>query len=263
MGADSALPLLVFGPPGAGVPLVRAALLETGIPAIGWEGGQDAGWEGPTGRPGPGPRQLLVGLEASDLACLGRASSEWSDQSLPTELSRAVRALQQSRERLLPARVRADLLLDSSQLSAQMLQARILQLGACLQPQPADQPAVVVESFAYPRGVPLDLSWAIDARVLRNPFWQPELRMLSGLDAKVQEFVLTQPLAEGLLRTVEGTVQALLPELRARGRRILRIAIGCTGGFHRSVAITEELGRRLRSARLPTVVWHRDLVERA
>ncbi|MGH7643181.1 MAG: RapZ C-terminal domain-containing protein [Candidatus Dormibacteria bacterium] len=264
LGATPPLPqgILVFGPPGSGVPVVMATLSRAGMPADGWEGGPEAhpAAIAENFREGEGP--VLLALEASDGACLMRSGAPWSDRPLPDDARLAAGELALSRVRIFPARLRAHLLLDSTHLSAPVLSARVRQLDHLLGPQLVSPPTVVVESFGYPRGVPLDLGWCVDARALRNPFWEPNLRMLSGLDVRVQEFVLGQALAERLVTAMEGLVQELLPELQARSRRVLRLAVGCTGGFHRSVAISEELGRRLGAVGVNSLIWHRDLPDR-
>lgn len=251
--------ILVVGPPGAGAPLVAAEMMRAGRAASSWEGGS---------APDPAAdavvleteqRPVLVALEASDLSCLGRALPPWSQQQFPAQSAAAAHQLDQCRERLFPARLRADVLIDTTHLNEAELLARLRQLEPCLGEQPPSGPLVVVESFAYPRGVPLDLGWCVDGRALRNPFWEPNLRMLSGLDPRVQDFVLGQELAGEILGATERVVGALLPALQERRRRLLRVAVGCTGGFHRSVALTEELGRRLRVAGVSSLIWHRDL----
>ena len=244
------------------MPLVTAALTRAGVLAGGWEGGPEPH---PATHPeilGSDQSPVLLALEASDGACLERSRAPWADRQLSAQVALAVRDLAAARDRIFPARLRADVLLDSTHLSGPVLSARVRQLDPVLGPQPAAQPTVVVESFGYPRGVPLDLGWCVDARALRNPYWEPSLRMLSGLDSRVQDFVLGQGLATRLVAEMEGLVQDLLPELQARSRRVLRLAIGCTGGFHRSVALTEELGRRLKAVGVNTLIWHRDLPER-
>jgi UPF0042 nucleotide-binding protein len=189
----------------------------------------------------------------------------WAARQLPQDLTLAIRELEESRERLFPARLRANAVLDTTHFNPQELLARVNQLAPfLLQEQGTTQPAVVIESFAYPRGVPLDLSSCLDTRAIRNPYWEPSLRMLSGLDPRVQEFVLGQRVAEMLLSTAMDLVDAQLPELQARSRqRLLRLAFGCTGGFHRSVALSEEFGRRLQALGVSTLIWHRDLPQRA
>jgi len=251
--------LVVVGPPGSGVQLVVAALVRAGVKASGWEGGAQPPPPTLPGEPGP----LVVALEAHDLTCLGRLEPPWSERELPVEMGAAGRELELSRQRLFPWLLRAQLVLDTSQLSAFLVVARVHQLLPYLQPDPAAQPAVVLESFAYPRGVPLDLGWCLDARALRNPYWEPGLRMVSGLDPRVREFVLSQPLALALVDGAVSLSRHLLPELVARSRRVLRVGFGCTGGFHRSVALAEAVGGQLRAAGVDNLIWHRDLSERA
>jgi UPF0042 nucleotide-binding protein len=125
----------------------------------------------------------------------------------------------------------------------------------------ADQTTrVAVESFGFKYGLPSDADLVADCRFLPNPFWVPELRERTGLDPEVAEYVLTQ---DGAAEFVEAYVRALAPVLagyRRENKRHATIAIGCTGGKHRSVAIAEELGRRLRALPDVTVsVKHRDL----
>jgi UPF0042 nucleotide-binding protein len=228
---------------------------------VSWEGGRD--------EPNPTVADddlgtVLVALEASDLSCFMRSLAPWADRQVPQDLAGAIRELEECRERLFSARLRANILVDTTHVTAQELLARATQLAPFLQDRGLVQPAVVIESFAYPRGVPLDLSSCFDTRAIRNPYWEPSLRMLSGLEPRVQEFVLAQKVAERLLATAVDLVDAQLPELHAHSRqRVLRLAFGCTGGFHRSVALSEELGRRLQSVGVTTLIWHRDLPQRA
>lgn len=230
--------------------------------AAGWEGGPEPHLAADPDHLIPGQGPVLLALEAADATCLERVMPPWADRQLSSGVALAVRELAETRERLFAARLRADVLLDSTHLGASVLSARARQLDHVLGPTPADQPVVVVESFAYPRGVPLDLGWCIDTRALRNPYWEPSLRMLSGLDPRVQEFVLGQPLAVEIVQSMERLVASLLPELQARSRRTLRLAVGCTGGYHRSVTIAEELARRLGAQGMSVLIWHRDLPER-
>ncbi|MGC2207755.1 MAG: RNase adapter RapZ [Candidatus Dormiibacterota bacterium] len=267
---DAAVPgvstrLLVFGPPGAGAALVAAGMARQGMAAVSWEGSQEESRpavEAADLTPGEGP--VLLALDASDLACLTRSMAPWAARELAKDLTLATHELEESRERLFPARLRANAVLDTTHVNAQELLARASQIAPFLREQGLAQPAVVIESFAYPRGVPLDLSSCFDTRAIRNPYWEPSLRMLSGLDPRVQEFVLEQRVAEMLLSTAMDLVDAQLPELRSNSRqRLLRLAFGCSGGFHRSVALTEEFGRRLQALGVSALIWHRDLPQRA
>ena len=107
------------------------------------------------------------------------------------------------------------------------------------------RPLVTCLAFAYKNGAPAEAALLIDARFLDNPYWVPELRPLTGLDAPVRDFVLGQPPAVALLDGLEATLGPLLDEYRQRGRMELTIAFGCTGGRHRSVSMAREMAERL------------------
>ena len=123
--------------------------------------------------------------------------------------------------------------------------------------QPEDLPAlaqrlrsrermlVTCAAFGYKHGLPPTADWVVDTRFLENPYWIDELRDMTGLDEPVQRFVLTQPAAQDLLETLQGTLETLVPLYRAQGRSELTIAFGCTGGRHRSVAMAADLAKRL------------------
>jgi UPF0042 nucleotide-binding protein len=100
-------------------------------------------------------------------------------------------------------------------------------------------------AFGYKKGIPDGAAWVVDARLLENPYWVEELRPLDGRDAAVREFVLNQAAARDLLDNLERTLRNALPHYRVRGRSQLVVAIGCTGGRHRSVVMARELAGRL------------------
>ena len=118
---------------------------------------------------------------------------------------------------------------------------------------------LIVTSFGYKQGIPLDVDLVMDVRFLPNPHWIEELRPQTGLDAPVREYVLGQPATNEFLHRFEHLLELLLPAYEAEGKSYLSIAIGCTGGHHRSVAIAEELAEWLRSIGHPPRVTHRDL----
>ncbi len=117
---------------------------------------------------------------------------------------------------------------------------------------------LVFESFAYKLGVPLDADLVFDVRVLPNPFYEPELRPLNGRDAPVVDFLRQSPDAEEMLAQIEQFVSRWLPNYQADNRSYLTVAIGCTGGQHRSVYLVEELARRF-AGRSAALVRHREL----
>jgi UPF0042 nucleotide-binding protein len=161
------------------------------------------------------------------------------------------------RSRVAALREQSDIVIDTSELNIHQLSTLVAEHFAG-----ADEPTtrVTVLSFGYKYGLPSDADHVADCRFLPNPFWVPELKSLTGKDAPVRDYVLGLPGAEDF---VTGYVAALVPVLDGYGRENKRhatIALGCTGGKHRSVAIAEELGRRL--AALPGIavsVKHRDL----
>ena len=109
-----------------------------------------------------------------------------------------------------------------------------------------DRMLVRCQSFGYKHGLPPTADWVVDARFLDNPYWVEDLRPQTGLDPAVRRYVLGQPAAGELLDNLERTIGSLLPSYRAQGRQELTLAFGCTGGRHRSVALAEELAKRLR-----------------
>jgi RNase adapter protein RapZ len=118
---------------------------------------------------------------------------------------------------------------------------------------------VSVLSFGYKQGLPLDVDLVIDVRFLPNPHWIDELRPLTGLEAPVRDYVLGQPATAEFLDRFEHLLEFLLPAYAAEGKSYLSIAIGCTGGKHRSVALSERLAESLRTQGYDPRVTHRDL----
>ena len=163
----------------------------------------------------------------------------------------------EERTRMAELRDQSDLVIDTSDLN-------IHQLATAIQEQFADgtenDTRITLLSFGFKYGLPSDADHVADSRFLPNPFWVPELRNQTGLDDEVREYVLGQ---QGALEFVDAYVAALAPVLdgyRRENKRHATIAVGCTGGKHRSVAVAEELGRRLRELPGVTVnVRHRDL----
>ena len=155
-----------------------------------------------------------------------------------------------------PARDLADVIIDTSHLNVNQLRARVEELFAG---EDALKLRVTVLSFGFKYGLPPDADFVLDARFLPNPFWVPELRELTGRDPDVSRYVLGQRGAGTFVETYARLVNATAPGFEREGKRYLTIAVGCTGGKHRSVAIAEELARRLRDLRVVASAQHRDL----
>lgn len=251
------MPALVFGPPRAGVELVAAQLSEAGLAAEAWDGSaENPAAEDPEALSG---RPLLLNLEVGLAAFAARSGPPWRAAGGVADWGAAIRQWDLSRQRQRQARLRARVVLDTTHLTPAGLEARLEQLSLAARVRTATRPLVVLESFAFPVGLPLDHSWCLDVRALQNPYWEPALRPYSGLAPPVQEFVLSQPLAQQLLEQAEAVVLGQLPAWTASRLLVIRFAIGCTGGFHRSVALAEALHRRLGATGVESLVWHRDL----
>jgi UPF0042 nucleotide-binding protein len=206
---------------------------------------------------GRGVRPRVVFLEARDDVLIRRFSETRHRHPLDDE--RGIASSIFAERRMLEAiRAEADVVVDTSDLSLRELRERLFsQLGSVARP---DQLAIQLISFGYKYGIPLESDLVFDIRFMQNPYYVPELRKLSGLTEEVREYVLGQPVAERFLTLVEEFLDFAVPAYIAEGKSRLTIAIGCTGGFHRSIVLSEELGRWLRERDLgPVSVFHREL----
>jgi UPF0042 nucleotide-binding protein len=201
-----------------------------------------------------GHQVRVVYLDAPDHVLVRRF--EGTRRRHPFGGSNVEGAIADERERLRAIRDRADMVLDTGELNVNQLRARVTELfGDSVEYQM--QTSVV--SFGYKHGVPLDADMVFDCRFLPNPHWQDDLRPLSGLDEPVREYVLSQPDTEKLLDRLDSLWELVLPGYKAEGKSYLTIAFGCTGGRHRSVAVAEEVARRLAGIGPAPTVFHRDV----
>lgn len=160
---------------------------------------------------------------------------------------------------LAPIRVRADHLIDTTEMSPHDLKAEIQTWFS----QGAAAPmAVSVQSFSYKRGLPRGLDMVFDCRFLRNPYWNPDLRQKDGRDPQVAAHVGDDPRFDDFITRVSGLLLMLLPAHLAEGKAHLAIGFGCTGGQHRSVAVAEKMGKVLADAGWPVSKRHRELERR-
>ena len=206
---------------------------------------------------GRGIRPQVFFLEARDEVLIRRFSETRHRHPLDHQQGIAS-SIAEERRLLEPVRNQADVILDTSDLSLRELRERIfIHLGA--QPAP-DQLAIQLISFGFKYGVPLEADLVFDVRFMQNPFYVESLRQLSGRTDPVREFVLAQPPARRFLDIVGEFLDFAVPAYVAEGKTRLTIAIGCTGGFHRSIVIAEELATWLRSRGFgPVSVFHREL----
>lgn len=161
---------------------------------------------------------------------------------------------------LAPVRAQASVLIDTSDLTPNDLRA---ELKTWFDPEPSGSMAVSVQSFSYKRGVPRGVDMVFDCRFLRNPHWQPDLRRLDGRDDRVLAYVAQDPLCARFFQNITDMTDLLLPAFRDEGKTHLTIGFGCTGGQHRSVAMTQKLANALAKAGWQVSIRHRELERRA
>ena len=197
----------------------------------------------------------LVFLEAADDVLVRRQEAARRPHPLQGD-GRLLDGLVREREVLAPLRGDADLVIDSSALNVHQLTDRIADAFGT---PGSTRLKVTVTSFGFKYGIPVDADFVADMRFLPNPYWIPELRAGTGRDVEVASYVLDQPGAaeflDGYLPVLEGVASGYLRE----GKRFMTVAVGCTGGKHRSVAMTEEIARRLVDAGFDARAAHRDL----
>ena len=162
-------------------------------------------------------------------------------------------------ELLLPVRERADLLIDTSEMSPHDLRAEI---DHSFGQGGTGRMALSVESFSYKRGLPRGVDMVFDVRFLANPHWEPALKRRTGLDADVADYVAADPRYAAFFAKVTDLVTSLIPAFKDEGKSYLSVAFGCTGGQHRSVALAESLARALADAGWQVSTRHRELERR-
>jgi RNase adapter protein RapZ len=199
-------------------------------------------------------RVRVVFLDAPDDVLVRRY--EGTRRRHPLAARGVEESIADERKLLEPVRERADLLLDTSELNSNQLRTRILEAFGDDE-APHMQTSVI--SFGYKHGIPLDVDLVFDCRFLPNPFWVEELRPFSGLDDPVRDYVMGQPESVGFLEKVDDLLESILPAFVREGKSYLTIAMGCTGGRHRSVVLAHALAERLRRHGQVVSVFHRDI----
>jgi UPF0042 nucleotide-binding protein len=200
-------------------------------------------------------RVRLLFLEASDDVLVRRF--EGTRRRHPVAGERVVESIAIERSLLEPVKAAADVVLDTSELNVHQLRDRLMELFDPEQAQDSMQISVV--SFGYKFGVPKDVDMVLDCRFLPNPHWVEELRELSGLEPPVRDYVLAQPETKVFLEKIDDLLALVLPAFVKEGKAYLTIAIGCTGGHHRSVVLAEEIAQLVRDLSYHPIVNHRDV----
>lgn len=197
----------------------------------------------------------IVYIDASDDVLVKRFSETRRLHPLAKQnrsLSEAIRA---ESTLLAPITERADLYIDTDQLSvhqlAELIRERILG-------KKSSRLVLVFESFGFKFGIPKDADYVFDARFLPNPHWEPDLKHLTGLDAPVENFLGSQPIVTKFIWQIQNLISTWLPHLERNNRSYVTVAIGCTGGQHRSVYIAESLAKSFRNTHPDVQIRHRE-----
>ena len=201
----------------------------------------------------------VIFLEASDETLLDRYKETRREHPLSQEGLNLTQAITEERTRLQPLREIAGYVIDTTNVSLRSMKKILDQrLGDLSDPEPPIRAEVM--SFGFKRGLPRQADLVADVRFLPNPFYIESLCRHSGLDGDVRSFVMDHPTTQEFMRRYTDMLSFLIPHYREEGKRRLVIAIGCTGGAHRSVAIAEAIGAWLKDQGLPTEINHRDLL---
>ena len=197
----------------------------------------------------------VIFVDATDEALVRRFESVRRPHPLQGQ-GRMLDGIILEREMLADLRSEADVLIDTSGLNVHQLSAKVSQIFAG---SSAPRLRIAVMSFGFKYGIPLDADLVFDMRFLPNPFWIPKLRSRNGTDPEVSGYVMQSLGATEFVDRVVDLMQPMIAGYQREGRRYVTLAVGCTGGKHRSVAVAESLASRLKSEDVATFLVHRDL----
>ena len=200
-------------------------------------------------------RVRLLYLEATDDVLVRRFEN--TRRRHPLSADSVVEGITRERVLLDPVKAEADIVIDTGDMNVHQLRDRLIDLFERADPSVAMRTSVV--SFGYKHGIPLDVDLVFDCRFLPNPHWVEELRPYTGKDSAVRDYVLSQPATKEFLDKLDDLLGLLLPAFVKEGKAYLSVAVGCTGGQHRSVVLAEEIGSLMRNHGFPPTVYHRDL----
>lgn len=203
-----------------------------------------------------GHRVRVLYLDASTGELVKRYEASRRRHPLAAEAGGLLESIEMERSLLEPMKGGCDLVIDTTDLNVHQLKTKLL---GSFEDAAQERLQIAVESFGFKYGLPIDADIVMDVRFLPNPHWDEALRPLVGLDPPVRDHVLGNAEAQAFLEKLTDLLESVLPHYAAEGKSYLTIAIGCTGGRHRSVAISEELASRLRLLGQPVRTSHRDL----
>ncbi|MCL4423605.1 MAG: RNase adapter RapZ, partial [Actinobacteria bacterium] len=203
---------------------------------------------------GRGRRVRVLFLDAPDDVLVRRY--EGTRRRHPLDAGGVMASIGEERRLLDAVRQQADVLIDTGELNVNQLRARVMELFS---EQDVASMKTSVVSFGYKHGIPRDVDLVFDCRFLPNPYWIEGLRALSGIDEPVRQYVMVQAETGAFLEHLEDLLYLVLPAYAREGKSYLTIAMGCTGGRHRSVVLATELARRLIAHGYSADVFHRDI----
>lgn len=204
---------------------------------------------------GRGVPTTVLFLDADDQALIRRF--EETRRSHPVYEGALADKIATERRRFEEIRGMSDIIVDTTELNVHELRRRLEE--AFDRDHPRRRMRIDITSFGFKKGVPRVLDLLFDVRFLPNPHWRPELRPRTGKDDAVREYVLDRSDAIVFMDKVDDLLEFLVPRYEAEGKAYLTVGVGCTGGRHRSVAIAEEIGRRLDASDIDVTIHHRDV----
>jgi len=210
---------------------------------------------------GSGVRCDVVFLEAEDKVLINRYKQTRRRHPLVSDDSDSAsleKALRMERGMLSSVKGCANYIIDTSLLSAAQLKERII---STFSDSEYGSMVITCTSFGYKYGIPADADLVFDVRCLPNPFYVPELKEKTGVEADVREYVMRWPQTKGLFERLYARIDYLLPLYSTEGKRQLTIAVGCTGGKHRSVVFASEIQKYLQAKEIKAVINHRDMLK--
>jgi UPF0042 nucleotide-binding protein len=200
-------------------------------------------------------RVRILFLDAADDVLIRRF--EGTRRRHPQEARGVEESINEERKLLSDIRNRADLVVDSGELNVNQLRTRLMEVFS--EEDAVGTMRTSILSFGFKYGVPTDVDLMFDCRFLPNPYWDESLRPYSGLEEPVRDYVLSRPETAEFLDKLDGLLAMLVPAYIREGKSYLTVAMGCTGGRHRSVVLAEELAARLDGHGMASTVFHRDI----
>ena len=199
----------------------------------------------------------ILFMDATDATIIKRYKETRRSHPLAEECASLAQAIELERKMLAPLREKADYIVDSSNLTLGKLRGKLRELFA--RGGETGDMEVRVTSFGFKHGILMEADLVFDVRFLPNPYYVPELRPLTGLDEGVREYVFAAEQSREFLQRLTDFVSYLLPRYKEEGKTSLVIAVGCTGGHHRSVAVAHALAETFRQQNWPVTESHRDI----